>query len=184
MDNWLSTRSWPKGTYPNFGVPNRASVGLSEQILGKVAKIYRIAGRALLVVAAAPDVYSIVKASDPLKRSVHVVTGWAGAGAACESPGQTLRDRWIHRPPVPRPLPPEEMFEDLGELEDVRAITRKKLIADALRKAMKAQQVNPCRDGPPNGDESPNRLPPPSSRARSDAGHPGAGGRALGLDLR
>jgi hypothetical protein len=38
----------------------------------------------------------------------------------------------------------EEMFEELGELEDVRALTRKKLVADALRKAMKAQRVTPA----------------------------------------
>ena len=38
----------------------------------------------------------------------------------------------------------EEMFEDLGELEDIRALTRKKLLADALRKAMKAQKVTPA----------------------------------------
>lgn len=38
----------------------------------------------------------------------------------------------------------EEMFEDLGELEDVRALMRKKLLADALRKAMKAQKVTPA----------------------------------------
>jgi len=38
----------------------------------------------------------------------------------------------------------EEMFEELGELEDVRALTRKKLLADALQKAMKAQRVTPA----------------------------------------
>ena len=38
----------------------------------------------------------------------------------------------------------EEMFEELGELEEVRALTRKKLLADALRKAMRAQKVTPA----------------------------------------
>ena len=38
----------------------------------------------------------------------------------------------------------EEMFEELGELDEVRALTRKKLVADALRKAMKAQKVTPA----------------------------------------
>lgn len=38
----------------------------------------------------------------------------------------------------------EDVFEDLGELEDVRALTRKKMIADALRNAMKAQKVTPA----------------------------------------
>lgn len=38
----------------------------------------------------------------------------------------------------------EEMFEDLGELEEVRALTRKKLVADALRNAMRAQKITPA----------------------------------------
>ena len=38
----------------------------------------------------------------------------------------------------------EEMFEELGELEEVRALTRKKLLADALRKAMRKQKVTPA----------------------------------------
>jgi transcriptional regulator with XRE-family HTH domain len=38
----------------------------------------------------------------------------------------------------------EDLFEELGELDGVRALTRKKLIADALRKAMKAQHVTPA----------------------------------------
>ena len=38
----------------------------------------------------------------------------------------------------------EQMFEELGELEEVRALTRKKILADALRKQMKAQKVTPA----------------------------------------
>jgi transcriptional regulator with XRE-family HTH domain len=38
----------------------------------------------------------------------------------------------------------EAMFEELGELEEVRALTRKKILAEALRKAMKAQGVTPA----------------------------------------
>jgi transcriptional regulator with XRE-family HTH domain len=38
----------------------------------------------------------------------------------------------------------ETMFEELGELEEVRALTRKKILAEALRKAMKAQGVTPA----------------------------------------
>ncbi len=37
----------------------------------------------------------------------------------------------------------EELFEELGELEEVRALTRKKILADDLRKAMKAQKITP-----------------------------------------
>jgi antitoxin HicB len=36
------------------------------------------------------------------------------------------------------------LFEELAELEEVRALTRKKLLADALQKAMKAQKVTPA----------------------------------------
>jgi antitoxin HicB len=35
----------------------------------------------------------------------------------------------------------EELFEDVGELEEVRTLARKKIVADELRKAMKAQRV-------------------------------------------
>ena len=38
----------------------------------------------------------------------------------------------------------EELFEELGELEEVRALARKKIVADELRKAMKAQKVTPA----------------------------------------
>lgn len=38
----------------------------------------------------------------------------------------------------------EDLFEELGELEEVRALTRKKIVADELRKAMKAQKVTPA----------------------------------------
>lgn len=38
----------------------------------------------------------------------------------------------------------EELFDELGELEEVRALTRKKIVADQLRKAMKAQKVTPA----------------------------------------
>jgi hypothetical protein len=38
----------------------------------------------------------------------------------------------------------EEMFEELGELDEVRALTRKKVVADSLRRAMKSQRVTPA----------------------------------------
>jgi hypothetical protein len=38
----------------------------------------------------------------------------------------------------------EELFDELGELEEVRALARKKILADQLRKAMKAQRVTPA----------------------------------------
>jgi hypothetical protein len=38
----------------------------------------------------------------------------------------------------------EQMFEELGELEEVRALARKKILADALRRAMKARKMTPA----------------------------------------
>jgi antitoxin HicB len=38
----------------------------------------------------------------------------------------------------------EELFEELGELDEVRTLTRKAVVADSLRKAMKAQKMSPA----------------------------------------
>ena len=76
-----------KGTSADFGITNHTSVGQTEQLLGQAAKIYKVAGRALLVVGAASDLYSILTSSQPLRRSLQVVTGWAGAGGACKAVG-------------------------------------------------------------------------------------------------
>ena len=73
-----------KGTAANFGITNHTSVGAAEQFLGQGARIYKFAGRALLVVGAAADLYSIVTSSQPLRRSVQVVSGWAGAAGGCK----------------------------------------------------------------------------------------------------
>jgi len=60
----------------------------------------------------------------------------------------------------------EEMFEDLGELEEVRALTRKKVLADALRKAMKTQRVTPAEMARRMGTSRPTvyRLLDPAER--------------------
>lgn len=78
----------------------------------------------------------------------------------------------------------EEMFEALGELEEVRALTRKKLLADALHKAMKAQKVTPAEMARRMGTSRPTvyRLLDPAERGATldtleRASH------ALGLDL-
>jgi antitoxin HicB len=39
----------------------------------------------------------------------------------------------------------ESLFEELGELPDLRLATRKKLIAEQLRTAMKRRKVTPAR---------------------------------------
>jgi antitoxin HicB len=38
----------------------------------------------------------------------------------------------------------EELFEELGELAEVRTLTRKAVVADSLRKAMKVQKMSPA----------------------------------------
>jgi antitoxin HicB len=59
-----------------------------------------------------------------------------------------------------------EMFEELGELEDVRALTRKKLLADAFQKAMKKQKVTPAEMARRMGTSRPTvyRLLDPAER--------------------
>ena len=60
----------------------------------------------------------------------------------------------------------EEMFEELGELEEVRALTHKKFLADALQKAMKAQKVTPAEMARRMGTSRPTvyRLLDPNER--------------------
>lgn len=78
----------------------------------------------------------------------------------------------------------EEMFEELGELEDVRALTRKKLLADSLRKAMKAQKVTPAEMARRMGTSRPTvyRLLDPAERGATLDTLERAS-RALGLHL-
>jgi uncharacterized membrane protein YgcG len=76
-----------KGTSADFGIANHTSVGQAEQLLGQVSKVYRFAGRALTIVGAATDLYSIVASSEPLRRSVQVVSGWAAAAGGCKVVG-------------------------------------------------------------------------------------------------
>lgn len=78
----------------------------------------------------------------------------------------------------------EEMFEELGELEEVRALTRKKVLADALQKAMKAQKVTPAEMARRMGTSRPTvyRLLDPAERGATLDTLERAS-RALGLDL-
>ena len=78
----------------------------------------------------------------------------------------------------------EEMFEDLGELEEVRALTRKKVLADALQKAMKAQKVTPAEMARRMGTSRPTvyRLLDPAERGATLDTLERAS-RALGMDL-
>ncbi len=78
----------------------------------------------------------------------------------------------------------EDMFKELGELEDVRALTQKKLLADALRKAMKAQSVTPAEMARRMGTSRPTvyRLLDPAERGATLDTLERAS-RALGLRL-
>ncbi len=78
----------------------------------------------------------------------------------------------------------EELFEELGELEEVRSLTRKKIVADTLRKVMKAKKVTPA--------EMARRMKTsrPTVYRLLDPAEPGAtldtlerASKALGLDL-
>ena len=78
----------------------------------------------------------------------------------------------------------EEMFEELGELDDVRALARKKILADSLRMAMKAQKVTPSEMARRMGTSRPTiyRLLDPAERGATLDTLERAS-RALGLDL-
>ena len=77
-----------------------------------------------------------------------------------------------------------EMFEELGELEEVRALTRKKVLADGLRKAMKSQKVTPAEMARRMGTSRPTvyRLLDPAERGATLDTLERAS-LALGLDL-
>ncbi len=68
-----------KGTFADFGIADHAPAGSAGEALFKGAKFLKYGGRALLVVGAAMDIYSIVVAKKRLRAVVRVAAGWAGA---------------------------------------------------------------------------------------------------------
>ena len=76
-----------KGTFPNFGIADHTPVGTAGRVLYKSARYFKYAGRTLLVVGIALDVYSVVKADKPLRQAAKVVSGWAGAWVGCKVVG-------------------------------------------------------------------------------------------------
>lgn len=76
-----------KGTHAQFGVGNHQSAGRAAGVAGEVARHYRYAGRALVVVGVALDAVSIVTASRPLRRTAQVVSAWTGAVLGCKGGG-------------------------------------------------------------------------------------------------
>lgn len=76
-----------KGTFNKFGIHNHTTTGKGGQALYKGAKYFKYGGRALLVVGAAIDIYSIVVAEKKFRQVVKVAAGWGGAAAGCKVVG-------------------------------------------------------------------------------------------------
>lgn len=76
-----------KGTHGNFGLSDHATVGRGGASAYQAAKYFKYLGRTLLVVGAVLDGVSIVRATNPLRRTVQVVTAWTAAGIGCRSVG-------------------------------------------------------------------------------------------------
>jgi hypothetical protein len=76
-----------KGTFKTFGIADHTSVGPAGRVAYKAAKYLKYGGRVLLVVGILTDAWSIVKSSNPLRRTAQVAGGWAGAWAGCEAVG-------------------------------------------------------------------------------------------------
>lgn len=73
-----------KGTHAKFGIPDHSTAGRGGKALYQSAKYFRYAGRVLLVVGAAADVYSIVVARKRIRQVISVAAGWGGARAGCK----------------------------------------------------------------------------------------------------
>lgn len=76
-----------KGVHTTFGIDDHTPAGKNGKVAYQSAKYFRFAGRALLVVGVAVDVFSIVQASKPLRRATQVVSAWALAWAGCKVVG-------------------------------------------------------------------------------------------------
>jgi hypothetical protein len=76
-----------KGTFADFGITDHTPVGRAGAALYQGARAFKYAGRSLLVVGLVLDSYSIVVASNPLRRSIQVISAWAMAWAGAETLG-------------------------------------------------------------------------------------------------
>jgi hypothetical protein len=75
------------GTHANFVIADHTPVGRVGEAVYQAAKVFRYAGRVLLVVGVVVDAVSIVQSDRPLRRASQVVTAWAAAWAGCELVG-------------------------------------------------------------------------------------------------
>src|SRR6478752_7942115 len=64
-----------------------ATTLLDWRVAYQSARDFKYAGRTLLVVGVALDVYSVVKADKPLRQAAKVASGWAGAWLGCKVVG-------------------------------------------------------------------------------------------------
>lgn len=77
-----------KGTFGEFGIADHTPVGRGGAALYRGAQAFKYAGRALVVIGLVADTYSIVMASNPLRRSTEVVSAWAMGWAGAELAGE------------------------------------------------------------------------------------------------
>ena len=76
-----------RGTFQNFGIGNHQPAGPGGGTLYEGARYFRYAGRTLLVVGAAADLYSVVVAERRWRQVAVVASGWAGAWVGCKVAG-------------------------------------------------------------------------------------------------
>jgi hypothetical protein len=76
-----------KGTFKHMGIPGHTPVGGGGKALYQGARYFKYGGRALLVIGAAIDLYSIVVAKKRVRQALRVAAGWTGAWAGCKVVG-------------------------------------------------------------------------------------------------
>jgi hypothetical protein len=76
-----------KGTFKTFGIEDHTPVGRAGVMLYRGARAFKYLGRGLVVIGATTDLISIAVASNPLRRSVQVVSAWALAWLTARAAG-------------------------------------------------------------------------------------------------
>jgi len=83
------TYHWNRSKIPvSFtGVTNHQAASAAYQNTSRAMRVFRHAGRGLLVLGVAMDAYSIYTATDRPRQATRVISGWAGATAGCRIVG-------------------------------------------------------------------------------------------------
>lgn len=76
-----------KGTHSDLGIKGHQVAGKGAAAAGRAARYFRAAGRLFVVAGAAIDTYTIVTASNPLRRTAQVVGAWGMAWGGCKIVG-------------------------------------------------------------------------------------------------